>query len=88
MYIQFSDQLNAQTNSVGVWRRFSSRVTAWRQLLILQLHHRKATRLLAELDDRLLRDIRGTEASLHNPSGLTSQEPGVLAFNMQLLRAP
>lgn len=87
MYIQFSDRLNAQTNSMSIWQRFSFRMTALRQLLVQQHYHRKATRLLAELDDRLLRDIGKAEASSHSPFWYTSRDSGVVAFNRQLLRA-
>ena len=67
MYTQFSGQLNAQTNSPGLWERISGRLSRWVRFLVQEHNRRKAVRLLAKLDNRILRDIGKAESA--SPGG-------------------
>ena len=88
MYTQFSGQLNAQTNSHGLWERISGRLSRWVRFLVQEHNRRKAVRLLAKLDNRILRDIGKAESASPIPNGQLGQDPTAFAFSMQLLRGP
>ena len=88
MYSQLPDQLNAQMNVSTLWSALPKRLSRLIRFVVQHNRLRKSERLLAELDGRLLRDIGMPDAPSRQANGLTSQDPRVLAFSMQMLRAP
>ena len=87
MYIQFSDPLNAQTKSPGIWERLSGRLAGWGTHILQRHHHRQAARMLAELDERLLRDVGKAEAASRIHPAKVGRNAESLDLRKQLLRA-
>lgn len=87
MYIKFSDPLNAHARTLRLWERPMVRLESWRVRLVQHYQHRKASALMGQLDERLLRDIgEGEPASrLRTPEG--RGDAATQDLRKQLLRA-
>jgi uncharacterized protein YjiS (DUF1127 family) len=87
MYIKFAEPLNAKARTLRAWEKLTQHLASRWVHLVQQHRYRKASGLLAELNERLLRDIGSAEAAPPSHPAHGARDAQSPELRKQLLRA-